>query len=244
MRPRVYPSRAFTLNRLLYTLEAPARSFSSSTPLFDKSSTSPLLYPDPPTTQHSCISSFLAYATRSGLDTSSTVYVGTHYEYTVLASLSRYALSARRVGGASDYGIDLLGSWSLPSLPSPLSVIVQCKAGTQRIGPSLIRELEGSFAGAPPGWRDPHPVLALLVTEKPATKGVRDSLSRSSWPMGYISCTSQGLVRQMLWNRRAEEVGLEGVGVSIRYAGDATRESEIAMTWEGRLIPLIETPPS
>jgi RRG7 (Required for Respiratory Growth 7) protein len=214
-----------------------------STSKEDASSTDGLLYPDPPNPQHSDLDSFLAYASRTGLDTSSTVYVGTHYEYTVGLSLARYGLAVRRVGGPSDFGIDLLGTWSLPSQPQPLRVILQCKGGTQKIGPSLIRELEGSFVGAPPGWRAPSKVLAFLVSEKPATKGVRDSLGRSSWPMGYISCSKDGLIKQMIWNRRAEENGLEGVGVSVRHAVDAGQPAHLVLTWDGKQLLPKETPP-
>ncbi|KAH6687932.1 hypothetical protein F5X68DRAFT_133611 [Plectosphaerella plurivora] len=208
----------------------------------DTPPTDTLLYPDPPNTQHTDLTSFLAYASRTGLDTSSTVYVGTHYEYTVGLSLARYGLTARRVGGPSDFGIDLLGTWSLPSQPQPLRVILQCKGGTQKIGPSLIRELEGSFVGAPPGWRAPSKVLAFLVSEKPATKGVRDSLGRSSWPMGYISCSRDGLIKQMIWNRRAEENGLEGIGVSVRHAVDADQPAHLVLTWDGKHLLPKETP--
>lgn len=219
------------------------RSYSSSPPC--KEDTAPadrLLYPDPPTSQHMDLDSFLAYASRTGLDTASTVYVGTHYEYTVGLALARYGLTARRVGGVSDYGIDLLGAWSLPSQPQPLRVILQCKGGAQRVGPALVRELEGSFVGAPPGWRAPSKVLAFLVSEKPATKGVRDSLGRSGWPMGYICCSKDGLIKQMIWNRRAEEVGLEGVGVGVRHGGDAGKPAELVLTWAGKHLLPKETP--
>ena len=41
-------------------------------------------------------------------------------EYTVQSSLERLGMSLKRVGGKSDYGIDLLGTWSTPSVPQPL----------------------------------------------------------------------------------------------------------------------------
>ncbi|KAL2153133.1 hypothetical protein VTH82DRAFT_4288 [Thermothelomyces myriococcoides] len=158
----------------------------------------PLVYPPAPSTHHTDLPSFLAYAARTNLDPSSPVYVGTHFEYTVAGALARFGLSLRRVGGASDCGIDLLGTWSLPPFSAEyqqqqhrhyhrqLRVLVQCKA-VQRPGPNLVRELEGAFVGAPAGWRataDRHGVLGLLVTERPATKGIREALTRSRWPMG------------------------------------------------------------
>ncbi|KAM0279084.1 hypothetical protein ACHAQH_004770 [Verticillium albo-atrum] len=177
---------------------------------------------------------------RNSLNPGSTVYVGTHYEYTVASAIARYGVEARRVGGASDCGIDLLGVWRIPQQSQNLRVIFQCKAGSQRTGPSLIRELEGSFAGAPVGWRGTK-VLAFLVSERTATKGVRESLGRSQWPMGFISCTKDGAVQQMLWNRRAEEEGLEGIGVGMRYPGGEDSDPEVVLTCNGRHLPLLES---
>lgn len=206
----------------------------------NSSTTTQLNYPEPTTTNHHDLSSFLDYAERSGLDPKSTLYVGTHYEYLVAQILSKYGFYLRRIGGHSDYGTDLLGTWTVPSSKQPLKVLVQCKAIARKSAPNLIRELEGAFVGAPVGWRGPG-VLGIFVTENPATKGVRDSLGRSRWPMGFISCTRDGRVQQMLWNRRAEEEGLEGMGVGMRYAGDGG-ESQLLLTWKGQHIALAEDP--
>ncbi|KAK1699692.1 hypothetical protein BDP55DRAFT_644473 [Colletotrichum godetiae] len=194
-----------------------------------------LLFPNAPSTSHHDITSFLAYASRTGLDVASTVYVGTHYEYTVSSTLAQYGIHAKRVGGAFDQGIDLLGTWSLPSRTENLKVIIQCKGGAQRVGPSIVRELEGSFIGAPVGWRG-EGVIAFLVSEKPASKGVRESLGRSRWPMGFISCSREGVVQQMLWNQRADEEGLRGVGVTMRHAEDGESESQIILTHNGKRV--------
>ncbi len=78
------------------------------------------------------------------MDTKSTTYVGTRYEYTVQAALERLGMSLKRIGGKSDYGIDILGLWSLPSAPQPLKVLVQCKNLARKIDPSQARELEGA----------------------------------------------------------------------------------------------------
>ena len=124
--------------------------------------------------QHSDLASYLDDAKRRGLDEKSTLFTGTRYEYLVASRLSRYGFSLTRVGKTSDYGIDLVGEWTIPSSSSlsasppaiKIRVLIQCKGGGgQRIGPHLIRELEGSFAGAPPGWRGGG-VLGLLVGER------------------------------------------------------------------------------
>lgn len=202
-----------------------------------------LLYPDNrSSSQHHDLTTFLAHAERSGLDVKSTVYVGTHFEYTVAASLSRYGFFLKRVGGASDCGIDLLGTWTLPSSGeatdqnTTIKVLMQCKAGGQRAGPNLIRELEGAFVGAPVGWRGPG-VLGLLVSERPATKGVRESMGRSRWPMGYLCCSKEGRLIQMMWNRRAEDEGLDGFGVTTRHV-EGQKESELVMLRNGLVLPM------
>ena len=202
------------------------------------SSVNDLVYPEPPTTQHSSLSSFLTYAERTGLERKSTVFVGTHYEYTVGLSLSRYGFTLKRIGGQSDYGTDLLGTWTPPRTRTKMRVLVQCKAGGSRVGPSYIRELEGAFVGAPPGWRGAG-VLALLVSGRPATKGMRDGMGRSRWPMGYVFMEGDGEVKQMIWNRRAEEEGLEGFSMTTRHGQDG--KTELALTKNGKVLPLLES---
>src|SRR4051812_11170123 len=67
-----------------------------------------LAFPDLGSPHHRDLSSFLAYAERTGLDPNSTVYVGTHYEYRVASKLSKFGFALKRIGGASDNGIDLI----------------------------------------------------------------------------------------------------------------------------------------
>ncbi|KAL7806569.1 hypothetical protein V8C44DRAFT_367892 [Trichoderma aethiopicum] len=215
-----------------------------------RGSNEPLSPPKQQQQQHSDLASFLTDAKRRGLDEKSTLFTGTRYEYLVAARLARYGFSLTRVGKTSDYGIDLIGDWTIPSpLPSALSVairvLIQCKGGDQRIGPHLIRELEGSFAGAPPGWRGGG-VLGLLVGEKGATRGVREALGRADVAMGYVCCEGAGTgtgtggggrVRQMLWNQRAEELGLGGVSVGVRRGGEGG--DEVVLVRNGEPVPFV-----
>ncbi|KAI4863913.1 hypothetical protein F4820DRAFT_425505 [Hypoxylon rubiginosum] len=226
----------------------------------------PLIFPEAPagSEHHHDLASYAAYAARTGLDPASKTFVGTRYEYVAAAALARLGFSLRRVGGRADRGIDLLGVWRVPS-PStssttssstcpPLRVLLQCKASSARstrVGPHLVRELEGAFAGAPAGWRGSGStgVLGLLVTQKPATRGVRDALARSRWPMGYVSCSEEGRLEQVLWNERAGREGLEGLGVAaaVRFAegeGEAGRrpEKQLVLTWKGKPVVFDEPP--
>ncbi|KAI0445896.1 hypothetical protein F4803DRAFT_93198 [Xylaria telfairii] len=215
------------------------RAQSSSTRFFTAGT---LHYPEAPSKdQHHDVASYLAYAERTGLDVESKVFIGTHYEYNVASTLRALGFDLQRIGGQSDKGIDLLGTWNVPSAPEhlPLRVLLQCKAYSTakaaKIGPQFVRELEGAYLGAPSGWRGSG-VIALLVTQRPATKGVREALAHSRWPLGYVSCSRDGVLEQMLWNRRAEEEGLEGMGVTAWLSdedrhGDAQR---LVLTWKGR----------
>ncbi|KAI0111960.1 hypothetical protein F4814DRAFT_424286 [Daldinia grandis] len=219
------------------------RPFNRHARLFSDS-TRPLIYPDAINVEHSDLASYAAYVARTGLDVKSKTYVGTQYEYTVADSLGALGFDLKRVGGRSDCGIDLLGTWQVPSSPNHvLRVLVQCKAsGSQstKIGPHHIRELEGAFAGAPPGWRSGPGLLAFLVSQKPATLGVRDAMATSGWPMGYALCSQDGGLEQMLWNSRAEEEGLESMGVTVRFSSDTAKKTgkktgkQLTLTWKGK----------
>ncbi|KAI1155163.1 hypothetical protein F4825DRAFT_81646 [Nemania diffusa] len=201
--------------------------------------------------QHHDLASYIAYAERTGLDVESKVFIGTRYEYSVAAALRPLGFNLRRIGGQSDKGIDLLGTWSVPSTPDhlPLRVILQCKAystaRTARVGPQFIRELEGAYLGAPSGWRGSGAV-GLFVTQRPATKGVREALAHSRWPLGYVSCTGDGDLEQMLWNQRAEEEGLEGMGVTARLSDEDRHGNtrRLVLTWKGRRYALPGTSPT
>ncbi|EPE31003.1 hypothetical protein GLAREA_03970 [Glarea lozoyensis ATCC 20868] len=199
-----------------------------------------LIFPEPQSPHHRDLPSFLQYATRVELSPTSNVYVGTHYEYTVQNTLQQMGMSLTRMGGKSDYGIDLLGTWTLPTVNYPLKVLLQCKAVSNKVKPAVVRELEGAFVGAPSGWREDG-VLAFLVSSGPATKGVREAMGRSRWPMGYIFCDPEGKMLQMLWNRKAAEEGLEGVVVETRYPLGERESKEVVLTFKGTPLSLPQT---
>lgn len=211
----------------------------------------------PPGQNHHDLPSFLAYASRVNLPVTSSVYVGTHYEYTVRASLARLGMRLRRVGGRSDAGIDLLGQWHLPIRRAsiqqePVRLLVQCKARHHRGGPHFIRELEGAFNGLPPGWAKGG-VVGLLAVTKQATAGVREAMGRSRLPLAFAMVEQDGRIVQLLWNRVARDTGLDGLGITLKYVptskgpverdgvADAPMEEqmrhEVALTWRGEVLP-------
>ena len=184
------------------------------------------------------------------------------YEYAVARALLPYAFSLTRTGRAADNGIDLLGCWHVPSAPAPLPVLLQCKRHARPLGPEHVRALQGAFASAPSAWSragDGAPGLGLLVGPKPATRGVRDAVGASAWPVGYLMVEDTGSeaeemerssddvlaaaaavaegsaatavrarrdaplgppgrVLQFIWNEMAQQRGLEGLGVTMRYS--------------------------
>jgi len=140
-------------------------------------------------------------------------------------------------------------------------VLVQCKALKAKLGPNLIRELEGAFVGAPSGWRGKG-ILGVLVSPREATKGVRDAMGRGRWPMCWVMLEMQprdgekgadgngdgkGKVKQVLWNKAASELGLEGLGVTVKYdSAGGLHEGvgkECVLMWDGRPVPGLDAQP-
>lgn len=112
----------------------------------------------------------------------STVHKGTAFEKRSLSLLQKHlSMSLQHVGGKSDGGIDLQGWWWLPPistlsldansvaitnkekiLPRRIRVLAQCKATKTKLGPNVVRELEG--------------VLYRFIAEKP--NGILDTAPR------------------------------------------------------------------
>ncbi|KAK3398650.1 hypothetical protein B0T20DRAFT_214775 [Sordaria brevicollis] len=214
--PSYQPLRCFSSDHAPNPTDAPSESSTVPSPVTtvpDDTGRTETSIPLSKSSNHHDLASFLQYAKRTGLGQETTIFVGTHYEYTVASLLAAYGFSLNRVGGQHDFGIDLLGTWDVPTSERPVKVIVQCKA-IQNTRPHLIRELEGAFVGAPVGWRGSE-VFGVLVASKIATKGTRDALARSRWPLVFIGCSREGKVEQLLWNHRAEQEGLQGLGVKV-----------------------------
>ena len=192
--------------------------------------------------EHNDLASFSAVIERKNVSRESTVYKGTHYEYTVMESLKQFGFHLHRTGKSNDKGIDLLGHWKLPGKPYEIKVLLQCKVS--RGTPAAVRELEGAYIGAPSEWQGDN-VLALLATSKPLTPGVLEGVQRSPSPLGALFIAPDGLVQQFVWNSVAAERGLAGVGVTAKYQevpsraknaaeGDKQTIKTVALTWKGQ----------
>lgn len=139
--------------------------------------------------QHSDLNSFLAHARRTGLNPSVQTFLGTRYEYLAQDALARVGFELLRTGKSGDRGVDLAGWWHLPDADDTqrLRALVQCKRlkGKAKLTPATIRELEGSFLGAPAGWRGDD-VLGIIVSTRPATKGMITALSSSKRGLVWV----------------------------------------------------------
>jgi hypothetical protein len=171
---------------------------------------------------HSSLSTFLTYAARTNLDRTSTTFAGTYYEYATQTILRRYGFNLDRVGGRGDRGVDLRGSWRIATGPEEttgvktaehkteleIPVIVQCKRLKSKVGPNLIRELEGALAGR-------GNTLGVLVGTRGATRGVREAMGRSRVGVCWVMLEVVG-----------EDAGGRGGGGKEVEGDDEIREQE------------------
>src|SRR6201994_1617377 len=153
---------------------------------------------------HSSLPTFLTHARSTNLSPNSPVYIGTYYEYIVLSALAPLGFSLVRTGRTSDNGIDLLGTWSLPHMAAPMRVLIQCKSHVRPLRPEHVRELEGAVAGAPSGWKD---ALGILVSPREGSKGVRERVSTSKYPVGYLMVDGNGNGNNDTANAAAASIG-------------------------------------
>ncbi|TGZ78550.1 hypothetical protein EX30DRAFT_293691, partial [Ascodesmis nigricans] len=140
--------------------------------------------------QHHDLDTFVHYAQSSGLDPGTTIFVGTAFEYTVMAVLSAIGMSLTRSGGRLDAGIDIRGTWippatskTVPARP-PVNIYVSCKSynSKRKTGPSILRELVGTVNATP---RDVD-AFGILAAAQPCTKETRQRLAMSTAALGFM----------------------------------------------------------
>lgn len=179
---------------------------------------------------HSSLPTFLTHARSTNLSPNSPVYIGTYYEYIVLSALAPLGFSLVRTGRTSDNGIDLLGTWSLPHMAAPMRVLIQCKSHVRPLRPEHVRELEGAVAGAPSGWKD---ALGILVSPREASKGVRERVGTSKYPVGYLMVDGNGNGNNDVANAASGAISEPGIQCHIAN-GTETKIDEL-VTREGKV---------
>ncbi|KAL2056341.1 hypothetical protein ABVK25_003364 [Lepraria finkii] len=224
--------RPLTRLRLYKRLHAEIRHYSSSS--------QSLLQPPASSANHRDLLTFRDHSRSTDLSPTSTVHVGTTYEYLCAQTLLHLGFKDLiRTGGRSDKGIDLLGHWVLPPKTSPakevpveVPVIVQCKAVSRKPGPEMIRELEGALSNAPGEWRGGNMAGGRCATRE-APGGVREAVRMSEkgvvWIMVEdldegVGTTEReeparrgGRVKQILWNEKVAKMVGDNVGAGVRY---------------------------
>ena len=216
------------------------------------------LLPINPTAAHHDLPTFLAHAQRTGLSASSTVYNGTVYEYLAQETLRRYGFELQRVGGRGDRGVDLVGVWAIPKQNDDrgqvhaagsgnrrgggggasheiLRVLVQCKrlvGKSAKIGPNLVRELDGAVRSARLGFLfdslGPHYPIGGYTT--PSTTNV---------------ITTSGRVEAENTATNAdEETSIEAHTSSERYDGDYNNTSSTTTNSRPAIGVLVGTRPA
>lgn len=134
------------------------------------------------------------------------MFRGTFYEFQAKEALERYLYltDLRRVGGAGDNGVDLIGKWNLSrfqkfsadGLPVDAAidvsrhapVLIQCKNYSSKIKPSVIRELAGSHEYHVNGSIDrmTTPTFMFLVSPLPLTKNAQAQMDTSLVPIIHV----------------------------------------------------------
>ncbi|SCZ97528.1 BZ3500_MvSof-1268-A1-R1_Chr4-3g07232 [Microbotryum saponariae] len=156
----------------------------------------------------------------------STVALGTAYELATLQFLSQPPLSLQsllRIGGANDKGIDLRGFY-IPQRPVDddanddmvhegsvqrrrlrprrYPILVQCKAVSKPLQPSIVREFEGVLSTEPGG-------LGILVGMNGFTESAIKRALASELPMGLLRLGKGVLGREFGAGSEAGVVGEE-----------------------------------
>ena len=139
----------------------------------------------------------------------STVARGTAYEHACLALLRSWLkMDIYRTGGAHDQGMDLCGWWSPHAIGEPraherIRVIAQCKAESRALGPSVVREMEGTLLRAT--WEaTTTATVGVLASHSGFSKQAKVYMRSSRLPLLFLHLAPQDqepLVCQgFLWN--------------------------------------------
>ncbi|CAG8551282.1 16268_t:CDS:1 [Acaulospora morrowiae] len=157
------------------------------------------------------------FLTIKEVNTSTTVYRGTLYEYETIACLQKsFGIVTRRVGKAGDDGIDFRGRWKLPG--KKLMVIGQCKSLCNKCPPSAVRDLEGALC------RETQETIGILSSLSGFTKGAIKRYNGSSFPLILMTVIENGTdCKTFSWNKAAE-IYLDGFQVTVDYRNDSGTE--------------------
>lgn len=143
-------------------------------------------------------------------------------------------------GGRADRGIDLRGTWTIPSLtnepsdkPRVFPVVVSCKATKGKSSPQYIRELEGAIGHASSN------TIGIMATISHCTPGAKQQMLLSQRALAYCYTTpyaNGGYISQFVWNKAAG-VLLQGLSASIRHTpGKEETGGRVVLTVNGQVL--------
>ncbi|KAI8143184.1 hypothetical protein BJV82DRAFT_668821 [Fennellomyces sp. T-0311] len=169
------------------------------------------------------LSSFLQYAT---VDPASTVYRGTLFEWQTHEALERLGMRLRRVGGKSDGGVDLRGTWPHFNV----NVLVQCKNTKLGSTPDTIRSLIGASA-----MHDECVAILSTSSSKRYTPDVLSHFMDSQLPLA-LARVERDQIDSLLFNRAAEE-RLDGLSAVTQFNDKG--EPTLVLMHHGRILECI-----
>ncbi|KAJ8330074.1 hypothetical protein QVD99_003185 [Batrachochytrium dendrobatidis] len=157
--------------------------------------------------------------TAESLAAISMLHLGTHYELQSMRTLETLGIQLRRVGGSNDRGIDLRGQWIFPTSTASdshrtIPVIVQCKAEKKPLGPSKVRELQGTLLG------EFDSTIAILVSLSGFTSQAYAAAERAQ-KICMVEIGLHGGCKSFWIGRKASQL-LGGVSVVKSFNGNIT----------------------
>lgn len=160
------------------------------------------------------VQSYISQAAINGTSPTSTVFLGTLYEFTVKEQLERrFGMSLDHVGGANDGGRDLAGRWDISPMrqggePIPIrvggklikpmllrkspimDVFVQCKCFNTKIAAKELRELCGVL-NASVRAQDKFRTLGVMCAPSTPTAQARTLMDQSMVPLVFCQVMEQ-----------------------------------------------------
>lgn len=170
-------------------------------------------------------------------DPGTNFFRGTLFEWHTREALqSSLGMSLDHVGGRSDRGIDLRGTWPLsttfPRLPSGLQpdILAQCKNVRRGCTPDHLRSLVGAIVGHTSDTN----TIGLLSTpyHKPFTPLFLSAFSGSRVPLGLVQIEGITL-KSLIFNEAAKQL-LPGISVTTYY--DPQGETRPALLYQDEIL--------
>ena len=161
--------------------------------------------------KHTDLESFLSM---KDLNTKSSVYKGTLYEYETISCLQKnFGIISTRVGKCDDFGIDFRARWKLPN-EKKISIVGQCKNTSNKCSPSSVRELEGVLGME---MIETDDILGILSSKSGFSIQTIRRFHSSPRPIILVCVVDNGeRCESFTWNSACEKI-LEGLEITLNF---------------------------